>query len=149
MEHNSKLVESKDNCERTPLHLACLHGHINIVQVHKSHHLHLRSLFECHDAEGNTALHLACSGGNIGMVELLIDSGADIKAINIDKETPLHIAIHRGHVHTAKLLLMKKAPTECQTVEGHTPLHYAARANNSELITELVKRYVLMISIKC
>ena len=83
------------------------------------------------------------------MVELLIDSGADIKAINIDKETPLHIAIHRGHVHTAKLLLMKKAPTECQTVEGHTPLHYAARANNSELITELVKRYVLMISIKC
>ena len=147
MKYNSRLVTSTDDCKRTPLHLACLHGHIKIVQLHKDHS-HLKSICEWRDEEGNTPLHLACSGGNAGIVELLIDSGADMKAINIDKEMPLHIAVHRGHVHTAKFLLMKKAPTECQTVDGHTPLHCAARKNNTEMITLLVERYVLMISIK-
>ena len=120
MKYNSRLVTSKDNCEMTPLHLACLHGHISIVNIHKDHS-DWKSICEWRDAEGNTPLHLACSGGNAVIVELLIDSGADTVATNNLNEMPLHIAVHRGHVHTAKFLLMKKAPTECQTVEGHTP----------------------------
>ena len=128
----------------TPLHLACLHGHISIVQLHEDHS-HLKSVRECHDAEGNTPLHLSCSGGNAGIVELLIDSGADTEATNKLNEMPLHIAVHCGHVSIARLLLKKQVPIECQTVKGHTPLHYAARANNSEMISLLVDRFVLII----
>ena len=144
MKYDSRLVASKDNLKMTPLHLACFHRHINVVQLYKDHS-HLKSVCECHDAEGNTPLHLACSGGNACIVELLIDRGADTKATNKLNEMPLHIAVHCGHVPIAQFLLKKQVPTECQTVEGHTPLHYAARENNSELITLMVDRFVLII----
>ena len=140
MKYNSRLVRSKDNCERTPLHLACLHGHISVVQIHKDHS-HLQSVRECRDAEGNTPLHLACSGGNLGIVELLLDSEADVKATNKQNEISLHIAVHCRHVPIAKLLLEKEAPIiECQTVKGHAPLHYAVRNNDSKMIVLLVER---------
>ena len=142
MKYNSRLVASKDNHDMTPLHLACLHGHIRVVQAHKDH-LHLKSIRECKDTEDNTPLHLACSGDNIGIVELLISSKVDTKATNIRKEMPLHIAVHCGQVLTAQILLEKEVPLECQTVEGHTPLHYAAKTNNTEMIALLVKRYVM------
>ena len=144
MKYDCRLVTTKDNHEMTPLHLACLHGHISIVQLHKDHS-HLKSVRECHDAEGNTPLHLACSGGSAGIVELLISSNADTVATNKLIEMPLHIAVSYGHVPIAQLLSKKQVPIECQTVEGHTPLHYAARANNSEMISLLVNRFVLII----
>ena len=143
MKYNSRSVTCKDNRERTPLHLACLHGHIKIVQVHKDHS-HLKSVREWRDAEGNTSLHLACSGGSAGIVELLINSKADAKATNKLNEMPLHIAVHCGHVPIAQLLLENRVPIECKTVEGHTPLHCAARKNNTQMITLLVETYVLM-----
>ena len=147
VKYNSRLVTSKDNCERTPLHLACLHGRTKIVQVHKDHS-HLKSIREWCDAEGNTLLHLACSGGSADIVELLINSKADAKATNKLNEMPLHIAVHCGHVSIAQLLLENRVPIECKTVEGHTPLHYAARKNNTEMITLLAERYVLRFKIQ-
>ena len=148
MKYDCRLVTTKDNHEMTPLHLACLHGHISIVQVHKDNS-HLKSVCECCDTEGNTPLHLACSGGNAGIVELLIGSNADTVATNKLNEMPLHITVHCGHVPIAQLLLEKQVPIECQTVEGHTPLHYAARENNSEMISLLVDRFVLIIYFVC
>ena len=135
------------NCERTPLHLACLHGHISIVHIHKDHS-DWKSILEWHDAEGNTLLHLACSGGSAGIVELLINSKANAKATNKLNEMPLHIAVHCGHVSIAQFLLENRVPIECKTVEGHTPLHYAAMENNTEMITLLVKRYVPRLKIQ-
>ena len=144
MRYDCRLVTTKDNHEMTPLHLACLHGHISVVHIHKDHS-HLKSVRECCDAEGNTPLHLACSGGNADIVELLISSDADKVATNELNEMPLHIAVHCGHAPIAQFLLKKQVPIECQTVEGHTPLHYAAKANNSEMISLLVDRFVLII----
>ena len=144
VKYDSRLVASKDNHDMTPLHLACLHGHISIVQVHKDY-LHLKSIREGKDAEGNTPLHLACSGGNIGIVELLIDCEADTVALNELNEMPLHIAVHCGNLSVAQFLLKSEVPIECHTGDGHTPLHYAARADNTEMITFLVDRYVLVV----
>lgn len=143
MKYNSRLVTSKDNCERTPLHVACLRGHIKIVQVHKDHSC-LKSIRECRDAEGNTPLHLACSSGSAGIVKLLIYSKADPKATNKHKEMPLHIAAHCGHVPIAQFLLQNGVSIESKTVKGHTPLHCAARKNNTEMVMSLLERYVLM-----
>ena len=144
MKYDHRLVTTKDNHEMTPLHLACLHGHISVVHIHKDHS-HLQSVCEFRDAEGNTPLHLACSGGNVGIVELLIDSNANTVATNKLNEMPLHIAVQCGHAPIAQFLLNKQVPIECQTVKGHTPLHYAARANSSEMISLLVDRFVLNI----
>ena len=145
MVYDSKLVTSEDNCGMTPLHLACLHGHVEIVQVHETRTwLKSESLREHHDAEGNTPFHLGCAGGSVGVVELLIDSEVNTMATNNLRETPMHIAVRSGHVHIVQVLLNIKVPTECQTHEGHTPLHYAARENNAEMIRKLVERYVLL-----
>ena len=147
MKYNSRLVRSKDNSERTPLHLACLHGHTKIAQVHKDCS-HLKSIHEWHDAESNTPLHLACSGGSTGIVKLLLNSKANAKATNKLNEMPLHIAVHCGHVPIAQLLLGNGVPIDCKTLEGHTPLHRAARKNNTEMITLLVERYALRFKIQ-
>ena len=144
MKYDSSLVESEDNHGMIPLHLACRHGHVKVAQVHEDHS-HLRSACEHHDAEGNTPLHLACSGSNVGIVKLLIGSKADAKATNNLSEMPLHIAVDCGHLPIVQFLLKKEVSLEWQTANGHTPLHYAARKNNSEMITQLVERYVLKI----
>ena len=146
MKYNPRLVRSKDNCEMTPLHLACLRGHTKIVQVHKDHS-HLMLMREWCDVEGNTLLHLACSGGSSGIVELLINSKADAKATNKLDEIPLHVAVRCGHVPIAQFLLKDRVPIS-KTVEGHTPLHYAAMENNTEMITLLFERYVPRLKIQ-
>ena len=145
MMYDSKLVTSEDNGGMTPLHLACLRGRVETVQVYKNHSwLKSESLREHRDAEGNTPFHLGCAGSSAGVVELLIDSEVNTMATNNLRETPLHIAVRSGHVHIVQVLLNIKVPTERQTVDGHTPLHYAARENNAEMIRKLVERYVLL-----
>ena len=139
--YDSSLVTAKDNLAMTPLHLACLNGHTEVVRVHRDQ-LFLRSevLREEQNAEGNTPLHLACTGGNIDIVELLIHNKAHKTATNQQNETPLHIAVHCEHVPIAQFLLNLKVPTECRTLEGHTPLHYAARKNNTDTVKVLVEK---------
>ena len=142
MMYDSKLVTSEDNGGMTPLHLACLHGHVEIVQVHKNHSwLKSESLREHRNAKGNTPFHLGCAGGSVDVVELLIDSGVNTMATNNLRETPLHIAVRSRHVHIVQVLLNMKVPTEHQTLEGDTPLHYAAKDNNAEMIRILVGWY--------
>jgi len=136
MMYDSNLVAAKDNCAMTPLHLACLKGHIKVVQVHSD--LLSKGLCEEQNTEGNTPLHLACVGGNIDIVELLICNNADRMAANKENQMPLHIAVHCGHVPIVQFLLNLNVPTECQTLEGHTPLHYAARKNHIDIIRLLV-----------
>jgi len=60
-------MNTLDNCGETPLHIACEHGHLDIVRV-----LVIRQ--ECDlnipDSFSNTPLHMACNHNYI--VELLI-----------------------------------------------------------------------------
>jgi len=143
MGYDSELITSEDDCEMTPLHLACLHGHVEVVKIHKNHFcLKSESLREHRDAEGNTPFHLGCAGGSVGVVELLIDCEVNAMATNKLRETPLHIAVRNRHVKVAEVLLSMKVSTKCQTIEGHTPLHYAAKGNNTEIIRLLLKQYV-------
>ena len=46
----------------------------------------------------NTPLHLAALNGNTGVIDLLMCNGADINAVNINKNTPLDIAVLKGKI---------------------------------------------------
>ncbi|MBA0579893.1 hypothetical protein Gorai_022136, partial [Gossypium raimondii] len=59
------------------------------------------------DFDGCTLLHLACETADIGMLELLLQCGANINAMDSRSQTPLHRCIHRGKTAFAKLLLTR------------------------------------------
>jgi ankyrin repeat protein len=65
----------------------------------------------------------------IRMLKLLLDSGADPKAIQPDEYrfTPLHEAALLGKTEMAEILLKRGADVRATDKEGNTPLHWAGR----------------------
>ncbi|KAL5220138.1 hypothetical protein ABZP36_024851 [Zizania latifolia] len=75
--------------------------------------------------EGFSLLHLACHVADVGMVELLLQYGANINAIDSRGQTPLHHCILKGrHMH-AKLLLSRGANPQVADLDGRTSLQCA------------------------
>lgn len=88
MEHRDTDVNSKNNFEQTPLHLAAQNGDVFIVRL---------SLMQGADANSRnllweTPLHLAVKHRHIGIVSLLVGLGADTSSPNASGETPLQLA---------------------------------------------------------
>ena len=59
------------------------------------------------DLEGCSLLHLACETADIGMLELLLQYGANINALDSRGQTPLHRCILGGKATFVKLLLTR------------------------------------------
>lgn len=59
------------------------------------------------DLDGCTLLHLACEAADIGMLELLLQYGANINAMDPRGQTPLHRCILKGKAELAKLLFTR------------------------------------------
>ena len=85
-------------------------------------------LVDAYSADGWTPLHLAAFFGNHRLAELLLDRGADPRAVsrNANANTPLHAALAGGHVLAAGLLLGRGADVNAVDGEGWRPLHIAA-----------------------
>ena len=62
------------------------------------------------DNPGSTLLHLACQNGDMAMVELLIQYGAHVNAVDSLGQTPLHRCALHGRTMCAKLLLSRSVP---------------------------------------
>jgi ankyrin repeat protein len=84
------------------------------------------------DKIGQTMLHVAAFRGHHEAAELLIKSGADVNAVDIDseskpsfRETPLHIAARHGTWRVAKILLQNGADANARTRSGLTALDIA------------------------
>jgi cytochrome c len=65
---------------------------IEILQLLLTHGANSRSAFKT-----DTALHMAAERGHLACVKLLVDSGADINALNKFREPPIHLAKKNGH----------------------------------------------------
>uniref|UniRef100_A0A0E0AY79 ADP-ribosylation factor GTPase-activating protein AGD3 n=1 Tax=Oryza glumipatula TaxID=40148 RepID=A0A0E0AY79_9ORYZ len=82
--------------------------------------------------EGFSLLHLACHVADVGMVELLLQYGANVNAIDSRGRTPLHQCILKGrHVH-AKLLLSRGANPQVADQDGRTALQCAIDSGTSD-----------------
>ena len=75
------------------LHRACSQGHTDLVQVlvENGAKINQRSIWGWH-----TPLHLALSNGWEETSRYLVSAGADIHAVNKEKETACEYAIKRG-----------------------------------------------------
>ena len=139
--YNPELMLCKDSEERTSLHTACQHGQTEVVNIHIQNLKKVTdiNLFEVIDANGNTPLHLACERESKAVVQLLVDHGGNITAVNIKGETSVHTAAQHKSVEIMKLLLDKEVNTLIELKDhcGCTPLHHAAENNQPEIIKYL------------
>jgi len=72
-------------------------------------------------------------------VELLLQSNANIRHKNQQKNTPLHLAIFGGNVNIVKMLLSCGANPNEPGMQGKTPLHLAYTSNAQPIIEVLLQ----------
>lgn len=92
------------------------------------------------NADQNMPLHLACDSGTREVVDLLIESEADVTAVNKLGETALHLAVRKGRADVVTLLLDSGAPVLLRTKAGKTPADEARAQNFSSLAHVLDER---------
>jgi ankyrin repeat protein len=116
----------------TPLHLAAFFGRRTAVERLMTAGADLDAVSR--NALRNTPLHAAVAGGHVEVSLVLIDSGADVNAVDAGGHTPLHIAAEAGYVPVAKALLARGASAHVVDAEDRTPLSRAAVKGHTEIV---------------
>lgn len=92
--------------------------------------------------DSSTPLHKACAGsksGHLEAVKLLLESNADVHALNKWRETPLLTAANHGQAGAVEQLLRAGAdPCKC-TDTGWSPLSIAAYKGHDEVVKLLLE----------
>ena len=125
---------------KTPLHAACLRGHLNIVQC-------LVELYkcdiECDDSNGTLPLHCASAGGYQHIVEYLCqhkNTDAMCSQKNESQLNSLHFAADNGHLLMTKYLIeVQGCDPMCQTKERYVPLHFATSKGHYDVVKYLIE----------
>ncbi|XP_070185256.1 ankyrin repeat and KH domain-containing protein 1-like isoform X2 [Littorina saxatilis] len=101
----------------TPLHVSCLLGDMELLDVLVQH----GGAVDTRDEKGDTPLHKACFEGHVLLVSRLLEEGADVNEVNRDGDTPLHHACSNLYVDVIKTLLEQGACTGITNKEGLSP----------------------------
>uniref|UniRef100_A0A8C8DLY6 Inversin n=1 Tax=Oryzias sinensis TaxID=183150 RepID=A0A8C8DLY6_9TELE len=91
------------------------------------------------DKYGGTALHAAALSGHVSTVQLLLEKGAMVDALDVMKHTPLFRACEMGHRDVILTLIKGSARVDLVDVDGHTALHWAALGGNAEVCQMLME----------
>jgi ankyrin repeat protein len=133
-------TQGRDEDERTPLHLSCYYGQLEVAEMLLGHGAQVNAA----DNRGHTPLHQVTLGNydyqSFGMdkrnlkehpskvlrlADRVLESGADVNAQNKDQDTPLHLA-SRLRLHAmARLLLKNGADVNAKNSEGKSPSQLA------------------------
>ena len=133
-------VNDRDACGLTPLHIAALGSHEEIIDM-------LIGTFncpvDCKSKAALTPLHLACIGGHINIVKLLVlKHNANIKACNVQNDLPLHLAVQFGHTTIVKVLIEDFNCNQNEKgFEGKKILHSACKNGHVELAEPLITEF--------
>ena len=79
------------------------------------------------------------NGSNVRVMKFLIDSGADVQALDEDHSSPLMYAAHSGSEGNVDLLIECGADPSCQNEFGTTPIMYAAYYGHLRAFVSFVK----------
>jgi len=95
------------------------------------------------DKNWQTPLHYAAWANSVESARLLLERGADVRAVErTDDLEPLHLAAaHKNGTELAALLLAYKADINARKLtDGKAPLHVAVSAQNVDMIRLLLQR---------
>ena len=130
-------VEVRDEKGRTPLHIACISGHNNIVE-------YLINQCGCDkEARSNgqlTPLFAACLNDKLNTVKLLTSKfRCKVDARDVSGWTPLHVACYFGFQKIVKYLINDCgcSPEVRDEKLLQTPLHFACAGGHLEIIKYL------------
>ncbi|OQS05612.1 ankyrin repeat protein [Thraustotheca clavata] len=131
-------INRKNNDGSTPLHIAVLNGHYNIVQLLITKGAEINAV----DKDEMTPLHYAAWCNESEIVTLLLSFVAKINATDNAGRSPLHLAIEENNTNIASQLIEKGANIKESDQDGNTPLHLAARSNCIEIVKLLISKEV-------
>ena len=89
---------------------------------------------------GITPLHCACIKGSKNAVDLLLDLGANINALDKEGNNCLHYAVNSNNANLIKKLLIRGADKTIKNQKSETPLDLAILNNYNEIISILSAR---------
>ncbi|KAM6213308.1 ankyrin repeat domain-containing protein 26 [Sarcoramphus papa] len=129
-------IDGRDKAERTPLHLACANGHVDVVTYLVENNCKLNLL----DNDNRSPLMKAVQCQQEKCVAILLEHGADPNLADADGNTALHLAVLSPNTTVAGLLLEHNANIDAQNKEGYTPLILAVSEHHEEIVEFLLKK---------
>ncbi|KAH9895538.1 ankyrin repeat-containing domain protein, partial [Xylariomycetidae sp. FL2044] len=93
------------DCDASPLHLACYHGHVSIIHLL----LHHKADVNMRGRPHWTPLQIAAYFGHIQSVRVLIEAGADVNYSSDSQHSALSLAARGSHFEVVRELLAAKA----------------------------------------
>ena len=136
LKDNPDLVFSKDKVENTPLHLAAVRGHKDVMKFLVAS----KADVNAKNISGKTPLYSVALSGHKDMVELLLANKADVNVKDMDGNTPLNYVALSGRKDIVELLLANKADVNTKDNKGQTPLHKAVFSRNKD-VAELLRQH--------
>ncbi|RDD37563.1 Transient receptor potential cation channel subfamily A member 1-like protein [Trichoplax sp. H2] len=136
----------RDDEEATPLHGACMEGHLDIVKALVNYaktgrhgYYELKDVLNATDTDNCTPLHYATENSHASVVAFLLENGADVNAKKSNGKTSLHLAAVRS-LEIVKLLLRYGAKVNVKNTKSQTPLHRAAGFNRPQIVEYLIQK---------
>jgi len=137
LRRHAEWLNSPDQNQKTPLHLALESGHAEIAK----HLIDQGADINSKDKDKNAPLHNAAYLGNPEIVDLLLKKGAaSLNEGNFRGQTPLHFACERGHPAIVTFLIDAGADIEAKDMLGRTPLMATSTSKNMGVVNALLKK---------
>lgn len=92
------------------------------------------------DHQGISLLHVASCNGHVDIVRSLVNSKADVNAVDFLSKSPLSIAAENKYYSVVECLINAGADANIVDSFGRTALHYAVKSGNNEILRIFLQR---------
>ena len=138
MESNSSWNDHQNQNGKTPIHIAAMNGHSEVVK--------LLAIYTDHDAKNNviqgnagwTPMQLAAMNGCTEVVKVLANLSKEPNAPQYGGWTPIQLAAENGHTEVVKILAAQCKIPNAPGHGGWTPIQLASENGHTDVVKVLV-----------